>query len=103
MMSQLCALIFQQENHYACTLELLPFVSASAGIHAGTPNTTNPSKPLHLFLNLIFMPVTLSPRYFSVPSYQSLNLFTYSQQNTSKYYKQTRMMDATYQLTNIIK
>ena len=60
------------------------------------PNTTNASEPLHLFLNLIFTPVTLSPRNFSVSSYQSLNLFTYSQQNTGKHYKQTRMMDATY-------
>ena len=34
------------------------------------------SKPLCLFLNLNFMPVTLSPRYFGAPSYQSLNLFT---------------------------
>ena len=67
------------------------------------PNTTNASKPLHLFFNLIFVPVTLSPRYFSVPSYQSFNLFTYSQQNTGKHYNQTRMMNATYQLTNTIK
>ena len=47
-----------------------------------------------------FAPMTLSPRYFSVPSYWSLNLLTYSQQNTGK---QKRMMDATYWLTDIIK
>ena len=40
--------------------------------------TIDASKPLHLFLNLNFMPVTPSPRYLSVPSYQSLNLFTTS-------------------------
>ena len=56
-----------------------------------------------LFLNPIFMSVTLFPRYFGVPSYWSLNLFTYSQQNTGKHYKQIRMMDATYQLTNKIR
>ena len=67
------------------------------------PNTTNASEPLHLFLNPIFTPVTLSPRCFGVPLYQSLNLFTYSQQNTGKHYEQTRMMDATYWLTNTIK
>ena len=41
-----------------------------------SPVTIVTSKPLHLFLNPNFMPVTLSPRYFSVPSYRSLNLFT---------------------------
>ena len=60
--------------------------------------TINASKPLHLFLNPNSMPVTLSPRYFSVPLYQSLNLFTHFQQNTGRYNKQTRMMDATYWL-----
>ena len=48
------------------------------------------------FLTQFFAPVTLSPRYFSVPLYWSPNLFKYSQQNTGKHYKQTRMMDATY-------
>ena len=67
------------------------------------PNTTHASEPLHFFLNLIFTPVTLSPRYFSAPSYWSFNLFTYSQQNTGKHYKQTRMIDAMHQLTNTIK
>ena len=38
------------------------------------------SEPLCLFLNPIFMTVTLSPRYFGVHSYQSPNLFTHSQQ-----------------------
>ena len=56
------------------------------------------SKPLCLFLNLNSMPVTLSPRYFSVPLYQSLNLFTHLQQNTGRYNKQTRMMDTMYWL-----
>ena len=45
-----------------------------------SPNTINASKPLCLFLNPNSMPVTLSPRYFSVPSYWSLNLFTHFQQ-----------------------
>ena len=36
------------------------------------PKYYKSSKPLCLFPNLIFMPVTLSPRYFSVPLYQSL-------------------------------
>ena len=78
MMSQLSALIFQWENLCVCALEMLPFVCTSAGIHAGTLTNINTSKPLHPFLNLISMPVTLSPRYFGVPSYQSLNLFTHS-------------------------
>ena len=77
-------------------------LSASASIHARTPNTTNASKPLCLYFNLIFVPVTLSPRYFGVPSYWSLNLFTYFQQNTGKH-KQTRMIDAMYRLINTIK
>ena len=38
------------------------------------------SEPLHPFLNPILAPMTLSPRYFGAPSYQSPNLFTYSQQ-----------------------
>ena len=81
------------------------FICTSAGIHARISiNTANASEPLCLFLNPNFcMPVTLSPRYFGAPLYWSLNLFTYSQQNTGKHYKQTRMMDATYQLTNTIK
>ena len=62
---------------------------------ADSPNTINASKPLHLFLNPNYVPVTLSPRYFSVPLYWSLNLFTHFQQNTGRYNKQTRMMDAT--------
>ena len=41
-----------------------------------SPITIEASEPLHLFLNPNSMPVTLSPRYFGVPSYQSLNLFT---------------------------
>ena len=36
------------------------------------PKYYESSEPLRLFPNLIFMPVTLSPRYFSAPSYQSL-------------------------------
>ena len=67
-----------------------------------SPNTINVSKPLCLFLNPISMSVTLSPRYFSVPSNWSLNLFTHSQQITGRHNKQTRMMDATYWLTCIL-
>ena len=36
------------------------------------PNYYESSEPLHLFLNPSSMPVALSPRYFGVPSYQSL-------------------------------
>ena len=43
-----------------------------------SPVTIATSKPHCLFFNLNFMPVTLSPRYFSVPLYQSLNLFATS-------------------------
>ena len=63
-----------------------------------SPVTINASEPLHLFLNLNSVPVTLSPWYFHVPSYQSLNLFTHFQQNTGRYNKQTMMMDAMYWL-----
>ena len=58
--------------------------------------TINASEPLCLILNPNSMPVTLSPRYFGVPSYRSPNLFTHSQQNTGRHNKQTRMMDAKY-------
>ena len=78
---------------------------SSAHLQVSTPeslSTINASKPLHLFLNLISVPVTLSPRYFSVPSYQSPNLFTHSQQNTGRHNKQTRMMDTKYWLTCIL-
>ena len=63
-----------------------------------SPITINASKLLCLFLNPNPVPVTLSPRYFSAPSYQSLNLFTHIQQNTGRYNIQTRMMDAMYWL-----
>ena len=53
-----------------------------------SPVAIDVSKPLCLFLNPNSLPVTLSPRYFSVPSYQSLNLFTHFQQNTGRYNKQ---------------
>ena len=48
--------------------------SLSAHLLASLPEfqvTIATSKP-HLFFNLNFMPVTLSPRYFGMPSYQSL-------------------------------
>ena len=61
-----------------------------------SPVTINSSGPLPLFPNPNSMPVTLSPRCFGASSYQSLNLFTHFQQNTGRYKKQTRMMDATY-------
>ena len=75
--------------------------SSSAHLLAFMPEslvTIDASEPLHLFLNPNSVPVTLSPRYFSVPLYQSLNLFTHFQQNTGRYNKQTRMMDAMYWL-----
>ena len=68
-----------------------------------SPNNINASEPLCLFLNLISMSVTLSTRYFGVPSHWSLNLFTHSQQNTGRHNKQTRMMDATYWLMCILR
>ena len=45
-------------NHCACTSDTLSFICTSAGVHARTANTINASKPLHLFLNPIFMLVT---------------------------------------------
>ena len=63
-----------------------------------SPVTINASEPVCLFLNPNSMPVTLSPRYFGVPLYWSLNLFTHFQWSTGRYNKQTRMMDATYWL-----
>ena len=66
---------------------------------ASTPESMNiiyASEPLRLFLSPNSMPVTLSPRYFGVLSYQSLDLFTHFQQSTGRYNKQTRMMDTTY-------
>ena len=50
MTSQLSALIFQWENHCACTLEMLPFICTYAGIHTRTPINykciwTSPSFP----------------------------------------------------------
>ena len=80
-----------------CHLSAHPLASMPESL-----NAINASKPLHLFLNPISMPVTLSPRYFSVPSYQSLNSFTHSQQNTGRHNKQTRMMDTMYWLTCIL-
>ena len=61
-----------------------------------SPTTVNASEPLLLFFSPNSVPVTLSPRYFGAPSYWSLNLFTHFQQNTGRYNKQTRMMDAMY-------
>ena len=46
MMSWGSALIFQWENHSACTSELLSFICTSAGIHTRTLSTLNASKPL---------------------------------------------------------
>ena len=75
--------------------------SSSAHLPASMPEslvTIVASQPLHLFLNPNSVPVTLSPRYFGVPSYWSLNLFTHLLQNTGRYKKQTQMMDAMYWL-----
>ena len=63
-----------------------------------SPITMKTFEPLCLFLNPNFMPVTLSPSYFGVLSYWSLNWFTHLQQNTGRYNKQTRIMDAMYWL-----
>ena len=55
--------------------------SLSVHLPASMPEslvTIDASKPLCLFLNPNFMSVTLSPRYFWVPLYWSLNLFTTS-------------------------
>ena len=57
------------------------YCSLSVHLKGSTPEspiTINAAKPLRLFLNPNFMPMTLSPRYFSVPLYWSLNLFTHS-------------------------
>ena len=78
-------------KHCSSSLHLLASMPES-------PVTIDASKPLCLFLKMNSMPVTLSPRYFGVPSYWSLNLFTHLQQNTGRYKKQTRMMDAAYWL-----
>ena len=64
-------------------------------------STINASKPLHVFLSPNSVSVTLSPRYFCAPLYRSLNLFTHFQQNTGRYNRQTRMMDAMYWLRYI--
>ena len=80
--------------------------SSSAHLLASTPEspiTINASKPLHLFLNPNSVSVTLSPGYFSVPLYQSLNLFTHFQQNTGRYNKQTNKDDGHNVLTKILK
>ena len=100
-MSQSSALIFWQENHCACASEALLFTAHLLASTLESPNTINAAKHLHLFLSPNSVSVTLSPRYFSAPLYQSLNLFTYFQQNTGRYNKQTRMMDATYWLRYI--
>ena len=103
MTSLLSALILQQENNYICMSECQHLSVHLLASLLEPSNTTNASEPLHLFLNLIFAPLTLSPGYFSVSSYWSLNLLTYSQQNIGKHYKQTMMMDTMYQPTNTIK
>ena len=67
-------------KHHSMSAHLLPSTLES-------PVTIDASEPLCLFLNANSMPVTLSPRYFGVLSYQSLNLFTHLHQNTGKYNK----------------
>ena len=62
------------ENHCACTSEPPTFVCTSASILTRTPATTNASEPVHLFLNPISEPLTLSARYFSAALYQSIYL-----------------------------
>ena len=55
----------------ACTVESCQHACASIGI----PNLSSLAgmhEPSHEFRNLSSMPVTLSPRYFGVPLYQSL-------------------------------
>ena len=51
-------------TYCTCALEVPPFICASASIHARTLININASKPLHLFLNPVFMLVTLSPQVF---------------------------------------
>ena len=58
------------QNHWCSSAHLL----ASS---PEPPTTMKASEPLCLFLNPIFAPMTLCPRYFSAPSYWSLNLFTH--------------------------
>ena len=83
------------KKHHSSSVHLLVSTLES-------PVTIDASKPHCLFLNPNSMSVTLSPRYFGAPSYWSLNLFMHLQQNTGRYNKQTRMVDAMY-LTKILK
>ena len=65
------------------------------------PKYYKSSEPLCLFPNLNSLPVTLSPRYFSVPSYWSI-IYLHSK-NTGNSYKEMKAMDIAYQLTSKIR
>ena len=67
--SWLSAPFFWWENHCACALVLPWFVCKCARVHVGIPYYYKSSEPRHLFSNPLSMPVTLSPRYFSAPSF----------------------------------
>ena len=89
-MGDLCDIISWHHNHLLWSSSRKTTVHVywrhchlSAHLPASMPeslNTINASEPLCLFLNPNFMPETLPPRYFSVPLYQRLNLFTHFQQ-----------------------
>ena len=58
--------VHAQQNHHS-------FICTSASIHAKNPKYYGESKPHVVSFPYPFsMPVTLSPRYFSVPLYHSL-------------------------------
>ena len=77
VMSWSSAPFFQWENHCTCALVLPWFVCKCAGIHVGIPYYYESFESHHLFFSPLSMPVTLSPRYFSVPLYWSLMYYIY--------------------------
>ena len=64
--------IFQWENHHTCALKPSLFICKYTSIHIGIPCYYKCSEPHRLLSNFISVPVTLFPRYFSAPSYQSI-------------------------------
>ena len=56
-------------NHCTCAEELPLFVCLPASVHTEDTEYYGESKPHPLFSKPFSVPVTLSPRYFSAPSY----------------------------------
>ena len=67
MTSQSSASLFWWEKHCTCTGEACQFACTPTSCFS-----TATHEPSHQFHIPNFKPVTLSPRYFSVPSYRSL-------------------------------